>query len=100
MNLAQTQHAAKKVVVVAVTLTLLYYTGKFIILGGQWAYRQINPPPPALPEARFGTLPQLKMTTVPIAGEPEYVLDTVNGSLPNLKDRIKVYPMIEPTPTL
>ncbi len=100
MNLAETQAGIKRGIVIVALLTFTFYFGRFLIVQGINVYRMINPPKLPVPASSFGQLPQLKMTRVQIEGNPEYILDTQNGNLPNFADRLKVYPLIQPQPTL
>lgn len=93
MNLAETQNAVKRMLVLIAALTVFYYAGKFIIIQGIGIYRSINPPEAPPPEARFGQIPQLKMQSISVTGSPRYTLDTLNGALPRFPDRLKVYPI-------
>ena len=100
MNLAETQATLKRGIVIVALLTFVFYTGRFLIVQGINVYRKINPPRLPAPESRFGVLPQITMTRVGIVGTPQYILDTNTGALPPFPDRITVYPIIEPQPTL
>jgi hypothetical protein len=100
MNLAETQGTLKRGIFILAILIFTFYTGKFLIRQGINIYRSINPPELPAPESKFGALPQLKMTQATISGTPQYILDTKTGNLPAFPDRVKVYPYIEPQPTL
>src|SRR3989344_7209254 len=100
MNLTDTQIAVKKLLIGIAILTVVYYSGKFLLFQGVGIYRKLFPPNIPIPEAKWGKLPTLKMPSVTIEGSPQYILDTVNGNLPAFPDRIKVFPIIEPSTTL
>jgi len=100
MNLADTQIAVKKLLIGIAVLTVVYYSGKFLLIQGVGIYRKLFPVEVPIPEAKWGKLPTLKMTSVTIDGSPQYTLDTVSGNLPAFTDRIKVFPIIEPSTTL
>jgi hypothetical protein len=100
MNLADTQIAVKKLLIGIAVLTVVYYSGKFLLIQGVGIYRKLFPVEVPIPEAKWGKLPTLKMPSVTIEGSPQYILDTVNGNLPTFQDRIKVFPIIEPSTTL
>jgi len=100
MNLPETQVAIRKILIAIVSITLFYYTGKFLITQGISIYNKLNPPEIPAPEAKFGVLPKLKMASIPIEGNPNYILDTVNGRLPNYSDRFYVYEITQPQTTL
>jgi hypothetical protein len=95
MNLAETQIAVKRLLAIFVVLTITYYAGRFMIVGGINLYRTFNPVKLPPPESKWGLLPQLKMKQVQIEGDPKYILDTQNGDLPKFPDRLKVYPLIK-----
>ncbi|OGC52124.1 hypothetical protein A2982_01365 [candidate division WWE3 bacterium RIFCSPLOWO2_01_FULL_39_13] len=100
MNLTETQIAVRKLLIAIAVMTFIYYSGRFLIIQGINAYNKIFPKEPAAPEARFGPLPKLKMTSISIPVKPQYVLDTVDGKLPVFQDRIAVYQIIQPQTTL
>lgn len=100
MNLTETRTFTIKVIIVVVGLITAYYTGVFIYGLGVKAYQAAFPPDPILPEAKFGRLPKLKMTSLTLNGAPTYSLATKTGSLPNIRDRIKVYKTVKPAATL
>lgn len=95
MNLPETQMNIKKGAVALIILIFIYYSGQFLILQSIAVYQRIFPPRLPEPEALFGNLPQLKMTSIPLDSEPEYILDTDDGRLPVFPDRIEVYPLVE-----
>lgn len=100
MNLAETQQNLVRGMVVLAILIFTFYTGRFLIVQSIKIYTAINPPDLPIPASSFGQLPQIKMTRVQTTGTPQYVLDTQTGNLPSFPDRLKVYPLVEPTPTL
>lgn len=100
MNLAETQATVKRGIVVVALLTFTFYFGRFLIVQSINIYRMINPAEIPAPASKFGLLPQLKMSRVSISGTPQYILDTQTGNLPVLPDRLKVYPIEQPQPTL
>jgi hypothetical protein len=100
MNLAETQATIKRGIVIVAILTFIFYFGRFLIVQGINIYRMISPAKLPDPAASFGQLPQLKMIKIQINGNPEYILDTGDGNLPKFADRLKVYPIIKPQPTL
>lgn len=100
MSLADTQSNIKKYIFIAVVITGLYYIGKFTFVQGAGLYGKLFPKAEVAPESKFGVLPKLKMTSLPIEGTPTYVIETTDAKLPTFPDRIKVYPLIEPQPSL
>lgn len=100
MNLTETQAAVKKGLLTLAVVISLYYTGKFILIKGVEAYRNLFPPELPMPESKFGKLPALKMTSFQTTGTPVYILDTETGTLPKFPDRINVYPINQPQATL
>ncbi len=100
MNLTETQSAIKKVLVLVIALTAFYYAAKFSYLGAKSLYYAILPPEAVEPAASFGPLPRLKMKSITIEGQPSYILDTIDGGLPAFPDRINIYQIISPEPTL
>ncbi len=100
MNLSETQSTIKKVIILLIAFTAFYYTAKFSYLGVKSVYFALFPPQAAEPASEFGILPRLKMQSVTIKGTPKYNLDTIDGNLPQFPDRLNVYKIIKPEPTL
>ena len=100
MNLAETQVASKKLILLAVAVTILYYLAVSGYKVGLNLWHVISPPAPIPAEAKFGPLPKMKMTSIPVQDKAEFVIDTQDGKLPAFSDRIKVYPIVQPKPNL
>lgn len=97
MTLADTQGNLKKWLLWLALAIFLFYGGRFAIRSGHGAYRHFFPKEAPAPEARFGQLPKLNMTTAQISGQPEYVLEISNQEMPAFSDRANVYSLTEPT---
>jgi len=100
MNLAETQVAMKKFLIGVTTITIFYYTSKFLFFQSVDLYRKFNPVKKIDPPATFGMLPKLKMANITVNGNPYYILDTIDGKLPEFPDRLKVYKVTKPEATL
>ncbi len=100
MTLHQTAELAHKslktsiiLCVVGITLLIMFRIGIII--------RQIlYPPPPDIPNTKYGKLKAIPFPESKVSGEFTYVLDTIDGILPVFPDRIKVYKMKQPQVTL
>lgn len=100
MTLAETQQTVKKLILVAIIMTFLYYSGKFALTMGKKAFLAFFPPEPEPAAQIFGKLPKLSFQKIEIQGNPQYVLDTASGRLPDLPDRSYVYKINQPKPNL
>ena len=60
MNLADTQIAVKKLLIGIAVLTVVYYSGKFLLIQGVGIYRKLFPVEVPIPEAKWGKLPTLR----------------------------------------
>ncbi len=63
-------------------------------------YLRLNPPPESPPTVGFGKLPELRLPSLSIKGNPTYTLDTATGTLPEFDDRAEVVAIATPQPTL
>ena len=54
-------------------------------------YLAINPPPPPAPTVRYGKLPKLVFPERDAGYQPQYRLETIEGSLPKLTNIARVY---------
>ncbi len=72
----------------------------YILVQGGTLFRNIFfPKPPPLPKQELGKLPHIKF---PSSGTPgiQYTINTVDGQLPRLPDRVNVYKLMKPEPNL
>ncbi len=99
-NLAETQIQFRRILILIVVASFTFYTFRSVIRQSVRLYNYLLPAKTIDPEAKFGFLPQLKMTTIKISGNPEYVIDTPNGQLPQFSDRGQVFPIPTPKATL
>ncbi len=99
-NLTETQIYFKRGLIITFIAAILFYTGRFMLNSAIAGYFYLFPPQLPPPAASFGALPTLKMSSIKIEGTPSYVLDTENGALPALPDRINVYRIAKPTTNL
>ena len=63
-------------------------------------YLTLNPPPEPPPTIGFGKLPQLRLPSLEVKGNPTYLLETPTGALPQFDDRAYVVAMKPIQPTL
>lgn len=88
-----------------IILKLLAATGAlifiiFIAVNGVQIFQKIFfPPPPAPPKEEFGKLPRISFG-ITSGLKPTFRINTVSGQLPNFPDRIDVYKMLIPDPSL
>lgn len=99
-NLTQTQINFRRGVLMLFIAIIVFYTSRGLLNGMINVYKYLFPPeiPPA--EAKFKTLPTLKMASIKIQNNPIYILDTQTGTLPNFQDRMNVYVIEVPRPNL
>lgn len=78
--------------------------GIFIIFlifqAGAFLKNIISPPKIAPPNQKFGELPSLQFPESEIGSNFAYQLNTVSGQLPRFNDRINVYKIVKPEPSL
>lgn len=72
-----------------------------VLKGGSIISNVFFPKPPPPPKQELGKLPQIEFPQVQGSNESlEYTINTVNGQLPILPDRVDVYKLITPEPNL
>lgn len=72
----------------------------FIAVNGVQIFQKIFfPPPPAPPKEEFGKLPRITFG-IPSGPKPTFRINTVSGQLPVFSDRIDVYKILVPDPSL
>ncbi|MEX1068247.1 MAG: hypothetical protein WED08_00310, partial [Patescibacteria group bacterium] len=59
-------------------LIVLYFLYKLAVN----IYLTINPPPEPPPTVGFGKLPELRLPSLEVKGDPTYILETPTGALP------------------
>lgn len=99
-SLTNTQVQFRRTIVVLFVGSIIFYSLRFGFNQSVNAYRYFFPKKVPPPESKYGSLPQLRMTSIKIGGNPQYVLDTPDGKLPVFPDRINVYEIPEPRSTL
>ena len=99
-NLTETQVQFRRTLVIIVIMAFGFYTGRFILFRAYAFYLYMFPTEAPAPASAFGTLPALKMPSTKLAGNPQYVLDTREGMLPNFPDRLYVYKVKDPVTNL
>ncbi len=99
-SLSETQISFRRAIAVLMCIIVIFYIGRFALNQGVSLYRHFFPVKVPDPEAKYGALPQLKMSSIKVGGNPQYILDTRDGRLPDFKDRIKVYVIPKTTSTL
>jgi hypothetical protein len=100
MSLSDTRIKLKKIILISVVVTIIYYIGVFALRSGKAIWDKIFPPKDSPIEAKWGKLPALQMISKEIKGTPEYILETTSGSLPTLPDRALVYKFKPPEKNL
>lgn len=101
-TLTETAKAVRRLGLGLVILMLGYILSAALlgVLKAQW--RAAHPPPAPGPEAKFGKLPPLHLSGIPLPTEPqpEFVLETITGTLPSFPKILKVYPLVLPQKTI
>ncbi len=73
----------------------------YILVSGGSLMRQIFfPKPPPLPKQEFGKLPHIVFGSQPSSKPAQFTVNTIDGTLPALPDRLDVYKLITPEPNL
>ncbi len=100
MTLHQTVEDLHKAVKYGIVLSIFGIILLIFFRIGSLVWFMFNPPPPDLPNTKFGKLKVLPFPAGKVTGDFIYVLDTINGVLPVFPDRINVYKMKQPGTSL
>ena len=77
----------------------LFFIIYLFVKGGSLIQTVFFPKPPPLPEEALGKLPHIAFPSVGTPGL-EFKINTIDGELPVLPDRVNVYKLLQPEPNL
>ncbi len=98
-SLTQTAIITRKIIRFGFYGLIVLIIGRIAFSTGISIYRRFYPEPPPPPTVAFGRLPKLPFPEKEISENPNYTLETPEGSIPVLSTQAKVYFMPKPVQT-
>ena len=90
LNLTMFTHYSRQFVKYGLVVVVAYILGRGLLISFSAYWKATHPPPPAPPTVGFGKLPMINLPAS-LATPTSYKLETANGNLPKVTDRLKVF---------
>ncbi|GMR19174.1 MAG: hypothetical protein BMS9Abin34_302 [Patescibacteria group bacterium] len=100
MSLAEFATTTKRLITYSAIGVVLLLILMLVYRSAVKLYLTLNPPTAAPPTVGFGKLPAPRLISLPIEGNPAFLLETPTGELPAFADRIEVVAVNPIQPTL